>query len=110
MKYEDWKYFAWICTVLGVLLLIGGGIAYSYEETVYWLGYPIGTTYPYRDYSVPLFIFGVVLFIIGVASFGRAQEERKLEIPKPVTRFCPQCGKALSPDVKFCPHCGKELG
>lgn len=93
MKYADWRYIASICTALGVILLIGGVIAYAYSETLYLLGYPIGTTYPYRDYAIPLIIFGIVLLVIGVASFGRAKEERKLEveIPKPSSAPLKKC-------------------
>lgn len=72
MKYADWRYLATICTVLGVILLIGGVITYVYSETWFYLIY-----HPYRDYAIPLFIFGVVLLIIGVTSFGRAEEEKK---------------------------------
>ena len=114
MKYADWRYLASICTVLGVILLIGGVIAYAYGETVYLLGYPIGTTYPYRDYAIPLIIFGVVLLVIGIASFGRAEEERKLEVetPKPVSvslKKCPQCGMKFSLEYEYCPTCGIKL-
>jgi hypothetical protein len=112
MKYADWKYLASICTVLGVLLLLGGIIAYAYGENVSFLGYTIGTIYPYRDYAIPLIIFSVVLLVIGVASFGRAEEERKLEMQKPVSvslKKCPQCGMKFSLEYEHCPSCGVKL-
>ena len=51
---------------------------------------------------------GLVLIIVGgIATLVFKPKPPEL---KPVTRFCPQCGRALSLDVKFCPYCGKELG
>ena len=112
MKYADWKYLATICTILGSLLLIGGFIAYAYSETLYILGLPYETTYPYRDYAIPLIIFGVVLLVIGVVTFARAEEERKREMPKPVSaslKKCPKCGMKFSPEYERCPACGVKL-
>jgi len=76
LKYANWKYLASIFTILGIFLLVGGVIAYAYNEPVYLLGYQFGTKYPYRDYAIPLIILGVVLLVIGVATYSRAEEER----------------------------------
>lgn len=46
-----------VVLVLGAVLLVGGFIAYFYEER--WYGYP------YRDIAVPLLVLGVVLIIAG---------------------------------------------
>jgi uncharacterized membrane protein YidH (DUF202 family) len=114
MKYADWRYLATICTVLGVILLIGGVIVNLYSQTSYFRGTSIGTTYPYRGYTIPFIVFGIILLVIGVASFARAGEERKLEVerPKPVSvslKKCPKCGMKFSLEYEYCPTCGAKL-
>ena len=61
-----------VVLVLGAVLLVGGFIAYFYEERSYWsVTYP----YPYRDIAVPLLVLGVVLIIAG--AFLRTYTSRK---------------------------------
>lgn len=86
-EYKGWKYLALICSVLGVLLLFGGGFAHEFSETVYIPGAIPIITHPYRDHTYSLILFGLVLLVIGVLSFGRADEQKKLEVemPKPVS-------------------------
>jgi hypothetical protein len=86
LKYVDWKYLASISSILGFFLLFGGVIAYVYSEQGYNIfGYPIAIRYPYRGYAIPLLILGFSLSVIGLASFVRAEEERKIEIGTPET-------------------------
>lgn len=111
MKYADWRYLASICAFLGALLLIGGIIAYAYNEPIYLFGQIYGYIHRYRDYAVPLIIFGVVLLVVGAASYGRAEEERKLELPEPKVSLkkCPKCGIKFSEERDFCSRCGEKL-
>jgi len=77
MKYEDWKYLGTICTVLGGLLLLGGAIAYIFPKTYSFWGLQ-WAEYPYRDYAIPLFIFGVILLVIGIVTLDRAEKEKNV--------------------------------
>jgi len=62
--------------VLGVLLLIGGFIAYVYELRQYY-GFVI--THPYRDLGLVLIVLGVVLIIVGAVlnSLKKPEKEEK---------------------------------
>ena len=59
-----------LCFVLGGILLVGGFIAYFYEQWS-WLG----VTHPYRDIAVPLLVLGVVLIVAG--AFLQTHTSRK---------------------------------
>jgi len=62
-----------LCAVLGVLLLLGGFFAYSYEQRG-WYG--LWVTYPYRDLAIPLIVLGVVLIIVGAFLYSYAPHQR----------------------------------
>ena len=109
MRSADWRVIGSIGIILGVLLIVGGFIAYFYEEQRW-----IFVVAPYRDMAVPLFISGIVLLVVGYVSNTRAEEEKQLQIERaraiqPTAIFCLQCGFALPQNAKFCPHCGKAL-
>jgi uncharacterized membrane protein len=67
---------------------------------------------------IGLVLVFVAWILVTVAFFSiRAQPQQTTAMPTqaPVsfataTRYCPNCGRAISPDVKFCPYCGKEVG
>ena len=94
------------CAILGILLLIGGFIAYSYEYTVW--GVPIGI-HPYGDLGITLMILGVVLIIAGavISSITKPrQESSKTEI---LSLICPKCGRLYPESYVYCPHCKVQL-
>jgi len=53
---------------LGLILLIGGFIAYSYEKRTR-LAPHVYTMYPYKELAIPLIILGVVIIIVAVLCF-----------------------------------------
>lgn len=68
--------------IIGGLLLVGTAFAYSYQETttvIITQGYSVNgiqivppyshdvTTLPYRDYTFPLILLCVALFVVGFA-------------------------------------------
>jgi len=82
----------WII-VLGVLLLIGGFIAYVYEQRHGWENPFTGelmylySTYPYRDLGMLLIVLGVVLIIVGAVlkTLKKPEEEKQPSPPPPPT-------------------------
>ena len=62
-----------LCAFLGVILLIGGFIAFWYElsggDAFGWV------TYPYRYLAIPLILLGVVLIIAGAFLYSYAPKE-----------------------------------
>jgi hypothetical protein len=70
MNEDNWRTLGYIAVVLAFLILIGGFITYAYPRQIYVLGYPEGTVYPYRGYSVGFFAAGIAFFVIGSASLA----------------------------------------
>jgi uncharacterized paraquat-inducible protein A len=114
MRSADWKALGSFGIILGVLLILGGLIAYSYTETRW-----IFEVAPYRDMAAPLMIAGIFLLVLGYTGNQRAREELRLEnLPKPPSpippsstqkRFCESCGTELSSTAKYCPRCGQQI-
>ena len=106
MRYSDWKMISSIGLILGFLLLIGGILAYVYyEERLIWV------VYPFRDYSAPLVISGVVLLVVGYVAGERGKEERRIAEERPVVGvvYCSSCGTRNVQDAVYCKRCGKKL-
>ena len=83
MNEDGWRTFGYVAVVLAVLILIGGLIAYSYPRKIYVLGYPEGTVYPYRNYSVGFFAAAVAFFVAGG---GALASGNRSEAPTPRRR------------------------
>lgn len=79
MKYEGWKYLSSICAVSGGLLLLGGFIAYIFPEIHPVWGFR-WTEFPYRNFTVPLFIVGGVFLVIGIATYAFKKRSKKWAI------------------------------
>lgn len=123
MGEEDWRTFGYIGVALGVLFLFGGFVTYYYPQDYYLLGYKISTVYPYRDYSVGLFVAGIVLTVVGAGAWWRAdiEKQKNVEYAKPPVpysvmstqsvprKFCRFCGAENKTDAVFCEKCGKPI-
>jgi len=123
MSEADWRTVGYIGVTIGVLLLIGGFIAYYFPQDYYILGYKIATIYPYRDYSVGLFVAGVALAVAGGGSWWRADIEKQKNaqatrpaVPYPPQfaqsvprKFCRFCGTENKSDAVFCEKCGRQI-
>jgi len=97
------------CVVFGILLTIGGFIAYSYVGTVYLYGVPV-RGYPYRDFGIPVFIMGIITIIVGAFLFAmkvEAERTKQRAVPVPLKK-CPKCGIKYRGD-EYCPACGVKL-
>jgi hypothetical protein len=106
MHYSDWKMISSIGLILGALSLIGGIFAYVYEEqTRLWV------VHPFREYTAPLVIFGVVLLVVGYVAGVRGKEARRLAEERPVAGvvYCSSCGTRNLQDSVYCKKCGKKL-
>jgi hypothetical protein len=114
MRSADWKALGSFGIILGILLILGGLVAYAYTETRW-----IFEVTPYRDMAAPLMIAGIFLLVLGYTGNQRAREEVKLEhpptppSPAPSSniqkRFCENCGAELSGTAKYCPSCGQKI-
>jgi hypothetical protein len=121
MNPTDLKVIGATGVTLGIGFILGGIVTWTYSEGLYRFGVNIGTTYPYRDYAVPLLIAGFVLFVVGSAGLGRAYigEQRPSETsprqhpqtypPETQFMFCTNCGTKLLPTAKFCSKCGTPI-
>ena len=56
----------------------------------------------------PMFLIGVILFIIGLIIPENEKIVVKQEEPSK-SRFCTSCGRSVSFDAKICPYCGKNF-
>jgi ribosomal protein L40E len=107
MQYSDWKMIGSLCFVLGSLFLLGGIIAYAYQEEA-WSLLTVGHL---RDYSAPLVIFGIVLLVVGFVIEAQGKEQRRLAEERPVGEvvYCSSCGTRNAHDAGYCKKCGKKL-
>jgi len=102
---------AYGCVGFGILLVIGGFIAYSYEVTTYLFTIPI-PSYPYRDLGIPLISLGIVMIIVGAVllSIKKPQAERMEERSAlPSVKKCPKCGTEYPSAYIYCPKCKEKL-
>jgi Family of unknown function (DUF6114)/zinc-ribbon domain len=54
------------------------------------------------------FILALIGGILGVA-WRPFQSVIVYQVPNPVQRICPKCGRVIDPNVQFCPFCGNSL-
>ncbi len=54
------------------------------------------------------FILGLAGGILGIV-WRPSRASQAFAAPPTVTRYCPNCGRAIDPTVRYCPHCGKQL-
>jgi len=108
MEKSDWMLIGYVGTALGILFIVGALFCYSYFEIRSFIITVM--IYPYREYTGPLLISGMVLLVIGLGCLWRAKEAAPLGPPAgKITKVCTSCGRVVAPDVKFCPYCGKVL-
>ncbi len=70
-RYSDWKIISTFGLILGVLSLAGAFVAYFYSQLAGGPGFALYHVHPFRNYSLPLFLFGVVLLVIGFVTGQR---------------------------------------
>ena len=75
MNKKDWKAVGYIGLILGAFFIIGGFIAYYYLQKIEGVFGYIYILYPYRSYSVPLIIMGIVPLVVGLVSLWRAEQD-----------------------------------
>jgi hypothetical protein len=110
MQYSDWKMISTFSLVLGAVLVLGGGLAYTYYNS--YTGFGISLyDYPYRNFAIPLLIPGVVLLVLGAVTGQRAKDEPIFAKPTiaPVLGFCPNCGLKRDSDSLYCKKCGHKF-
>lgn len=111
MRYSDYKMVSTFCLVLGGLCIVGALLAYSYVETY---GEAFGLSlhdYPYKEYSVPLFLVGVVLFVLGLVTGQRGKEELRMGGCQSIhnIEYCINCGTKREINAQYCKKCGKKF-
>jgi hypothetical protein len=72
MKRADFLMIGIILTVLGACFSIAGAATLNYSE-VHWLGSTSEDVYPYRGFSMPILILGIVMLAIGLGILGRTK-------------------------------------
>jgi len=68
--------------------------------------------YPFREYAIPLIVFGIVLLVVGYVAGERGKEEKRLAVEeKPLTEmiYCSYCGTRNVKDAVYCKKCGKKV-
>jgi ribosomal protein L40E len=123
MSEADWRTVGYIGVTLGVFLLIGALITYFFPQYYNILGYSFAV-YPYRDYSLVLFVAGLVFAVVGGGALWRADIEKQenWRAAKPAiphlpqsaqsvpSKFCRFCGTGNKGDAVFCERCGRQIG
>ena len=56
-----------VILAIGALVTVIGLIAFFYPENVTILDVVVSTRYPYREFSLPLGILGIIVLVIGLA-------------------------------------------
>jgi uncharacterized membrane protein len=80
MKAKDYLFIAYLLMGIGAILFIAGGfIAVSIEKIIYnpWTGKVWRVEYPYMMTGFSIFFLGIILIVIGVVFYWRAEEEKK---------------------------------
>jgi uncharacterized paraquat-inducible protein A len=92
---------------IGVLLIIGSFIAYTFSQTVVMI-----VIYPHREYAFPLLVLGIIIIVVGYALpltppfVPLAPSIGQLDTP----RFCTYCGRRTPHEAaQYCPSCGHQL-
>ena len=105
MNLSDWKMLNSILEFSGVISIIAGVGLYFYSETG-WLG----VFYPYRAYSVPLVILGVIVAGVGYYIGQRAkQEQTEFQPTFSKAGYCIKCGEKRNPKANYCEKCGNKF-
>jgi hypothetical protein len=90
------------CIIGGALLIL-----VSIFFTIFTLGFGIFCT-------GPLFLIGLVIFIIGFFISGNSVKEiHHFNTTQPTStyssRHCPSCGRSIPFDAQLCPYCGRNF-
>ena len=90
--------------VIGLVLVIVGVFAFFFG----WRKYL--SSYPYREYAMPLIFLGILVLVIGLALPLDRTSVIKSRPMSPNYNFCPSCGKVIyEKDANFCRRCGYRL-
>ena len=103
--------------IIGICLLAVGIFTTIYSTTttqkqLWGLYSTSNTATPYTSYSVPFFIGGIVLIIVGIVTGGKPAESRATKISHATARKvfkCEECGAEVPTNSKFCPDCGGQF-
>jgi hypothetical protein len=69
--YRPWQPLGYMSAAVGVVLFVAGLFAGSFSQSEYIGYYPLGyarVTYPYTQYSFPLIVIGIAVFVVGIAA------------------------------------------
>ena len=66
-------------SVIGVLLIVIALIAFFYPVYSTYFGVIFSTTYPYREYAMPMVVLGVIVLVVGLA-LPLKEESKQVEI------------------------------
>lgn len=70
-SYNPWLGLVYVCAAMAIVLFLAGYFASVYSQTEYVGLYPFGysrTTYPYAQFSFPLIVFAIVVFVAAVGA------------------------------------------
>ena len=104
-----------VLTIIGVVLLIAGSLAYiwgipeSYLVDGGWFAddyYVWEMTYPFRELGFWLLGMGFIALILGIIVFVTQKDYQKQVVIEKVKLKCPYCGSFREEWQSKCPGCG----
>jgi len=106
-----------VITIIGIGLILWANMIELPTRYRTFLGIPYAVNPEFVIVSyqvVTLLFFGVLLLGFGLGILANTYSIYRLEKklgrpPQPMTRFCPQCGSAVTEGARFCYKCGKQL-
>ena len=105
--------------VIGIVLVAGGFIAYTYEETThvqFFIDIEV-VNRPYQDEGMVMMVLGVIVLVVGIIVAAIPTKTQTPPVQQPVyanppgtAGFCQYCGRPQAPGAVFCPGCGRKSG
>lgn len=78
MRSSHWQYLGYMLVGVGSALSISGLIAFIYFQQPYLISSLARTKY--QPFTLPLFIVGICIIVVGIITFRQAREKRRYEI------------------------------
>ena len=112
MRVDDYRFYAQLCRIFGIILLTVGILLPIFTTSWYTF---LGRTYydaPYLGLGIALVISGIIL-ITTDSILSREYNIRKVQrqaMPvAPLVGYCPNCGTAREEGRPYCKKCGQRL-